>query len=135
MQSYGLPVGREVIDTVVWIGRFIESANVESVWPVFRPAVRAHFVGIAKKGQKSGDKAIHHAMLNRYGPIQTKGITKDQWSALAVATYVADKQAAGTLAPRFPLSMLHERDGSAFLISNTSKPENTKHQNTKAKVR
>jgi len=120
MQSYGLPVGREVFDTVCWIGRFIEASTAPVVWPVFRPAVRAHHLGVAKG--KSGDAAIRRAMLARFGPERTRGITKDQWSALAVATYVADRADSGHLPPKFPMAMLHHRDGFINLTSNkTSK--------------
>lgn len=106
MQSYGLPVGREVLDTVVWIGRFIEASTAPNIWPVFRPAVRAYFLGVTKKGVKSGDAAIRKAMLARYGAEHTHGLHSDQWSALALATYVADKEASGAKPPVYPVSML-----------------------------
>jgi len=116
MQSYGLPVGREVLDTVCWIGRFIEASTAAIVWPVFRPAVRAHHLGVVKG--KSGDAAIRRAMLARYGAEHTRGITKDQWSALAVATYVADKDAAGQCPPIVPVAMLHHRSGAIVTDSS-----------------
>jgi hypothetical protein len=115
MQSYGLPVGREVLDTVCWIGRFIEASTAPVVWPVFRPAVRAHHLGVAKG--KNGDAAIRKAMLTRYGTNNTRGITRDQWSALAVATFVSDKEAAGQCPPKFPIAMLHHLHGSVVIDS------------------
>lgn len=104
MQSYGLPIGQEVLSTVVWIGRFIEASAAPAVWPVFRPAVRAHFVGVAKRGNT--DKAIRSLMITRYGKEHTKGLVDDEWSALAVASYVQDKLAGGETPPQFPTSMM-----------------------------
>ncbi len=93
--SYGMPVGKDVFDTVRWIGRF------EQAWAhrggivtlVYRREVKLFHC----ETSKANDASIRAALLDRYGPgralaIGTKaapgpcyGIRKDEWSALAVA--------------------------------------------------
>lgn len=90
--SYGMPVGREVFETCVWIGRFVEA------WKgryrlVYRREVKMHIC----ESPKANDAAIRQALIDRFGPgkeraIGTKkapgplfGIKKDEWAALGVA--------------------------------------------------
>ena len=97
--SYGMPVGREVFETVRWIGRFEESAGQVPVVLVYRQEVKLHLCHSAK----ANDAAIRQALLDRFGPgreqaIGTKkapgplyGISGDVWSALAIAVTVSDR--------------------------------------------
>lgn len=97
--SYGMPVGKEIFDTCVWIGRFVQ------LWHqlcgtysfVYRKDVKLCLCG----DSKAKDSNIRQALLDRYprtgggatpqvgtkgqpGPLY--GMKKDLWSALAVAT-------------------------------------------------
>lgn len=97
--SYGMPVGREVFETCVWIGRFVQ------LWPfehhlVYRREVKIHLCGQAR----AKDGNIRQALIDRFGPgkeraIGTKrqpgplyGVKADVWAALAVAVTFADQQ-------------------------------------------
>jgi len=96
MQSFGMPVGQDVLDTCVWIGRFIEAwyrkTHTEPVI-VYRKEVKHHLCNqiVAK------DAHVRQALLDRFGPgkpravgtIKNKGplygISGHVWQALAVA--------------------------------------------------
>jgi len=93
--SYGMPVGKEVFETVLWIGRFVEVWNVlQNPWHlVFRKPVCVHHCGVAR----AKDPNIRRALLDKYGEVGTKkkpgplyGIRKDLWSALAVASFAVE---------------------------------------------
>jgi hypothetical protein len=96
--SYGLPVGSEVFDTVVWIGRFLESlirCNIPETDIVLmkRQEVKLHLC----HSPKANDATIRQALIDRYGPGKEKAvgvkanpgplyhIKADIWSALAIA--------------------------------------------------
>jgi hypothetical protein len=87
--SYGMPVGREVFDTCVWIGRFKQSWQLpEHVRLVFRKDVKMHLCG----SPRAKDSNIRQALLDKLGPQGTKkspgpthGVRSHAWAALAVA--------------------------------------------------
>lgn len=93
--SYGMPVGKEVFDTCVWIGRFLETVvsrgiNCEFV---YRKDVKVHLCG----SMKAKDSNIRQALVDRFGAPGTKkepgvlyGVSKDVWSALGVAVTYSD---------------------------------------------
>lgn len=87
------PLGREVADTLRWIGRFMEAARPLPVHLVTRRAVTAHHVD---GGTRYADKRIRAALIDRYGAGSERkggplhGIVKDLWSALAIGLYWAD---------------------------------------------
>lgn len=95
--SYGMAVGREVFDTCVWIGRFIEAWRGPNRL-VYRPEVKLHLTN----SRRAKDANIRAALIDRYGPgkelaIGKKatpgplyGLTGDCWSALAVAVTAAE---------------------------------------------
>jgi len=95
---YGMPVGHEVFDTCVWIGRFKErwielGGEVEFV---YRKDVKMNLCHT----MRAKDSNIRQALIDRYGgkgvavgvkksPGPLYGIKKDIWSALAVGlTYL-----------------------------------------------
>lgn len=89
--SYGMPVGKEVFDTCVWIGRFIEAWGGPYTL-VYRREVKMYLCG----NNTAKDGNIRQALIDRYGgqkaaigkkknPGPLYGISKDVWSALAVA--------------------------------------------------
>ncbi len=89
---YGMPVGRTVFETCVWIGRFIEAFKGEHEM-VYRKDIKIHFCNATK----AKDSNIRQALVDRFGEPGTKknkgklyGIKKDLWSALAVGTYYLD---------------------------------------------
>jgi hypothetical protein len=92
--SYGMPVGKEVFETVLWAGRFIQAFRSDHTL-VYRKDVKMHLCG----SMRAKDANIRQALLDRFGPQGTKkapgvtyGISKDVWAALAVAVTFADKQ-------------------------------------------
>jgi hypothetical protein len=105
VESYGMPVGREVFETVFWSGRFVEawqSRGLRFSWSRLpRRAVKLALCGTAR----ATDATIRCALLDRYGPgkeravgVKAKpgplyGIKADLWQALALAVTYQDQQA------------------------------------------
>lgn len=99
--SYGMPVGAEVFETCVEIGRYLEQWSQLYMGPVqrvYRREVKLHLCGSVR----ANDGNVRRAILDRFGPgrekaIGTKaspgplyGITADLWAALGVALVVCD---------------------------------------------
>jgi hypothetical protein len=90
--SYGMPVGREVFETCVWIGRLYQAyRGEEAPMLVYRKDVKVHCCGT----NTAKDGNVRQAMLDLFGPKGTKaspgptyGFSKDQWAALALAATV-----------------------------------------------
>lgn len=92
--SYGMPVGAEVFDTCVWIGRFQERWRVpDATLLIYRKDVKLHLCG----STKAKDANIRQALIDKFGPGKLKAVGKKStpgplygvkshgWSALAVA--------------------------------------------------
>jgi len=99
--SYGMPVGKEVFETCVWIGRFMECAleGSESVSRITRNEVKNEIC----HSSKAKDSNIRQALIDMFpktgldgknnpsgigtkkhqGPLY--GVSADMWAALAVA--------------------------------------------------
>jgi hypothetical protein len=109
--SYGMAVGREVFETCVWIGRFVESWNqsnegAEHPALIYRKDVKLHLCG----QPRAKDANIRAALIDRFGPGKGKaigkkaspgplyGVSSDVWSALAVAVTFADGAAKASAA-------------------------------------
>jgi hypothetical protein len=104
--SYGMPVGAEVFETCVWIGRFAERWFwKKGVLPVptlvYRKDVKMHLCG----STRAKDSNIRQALIDRYGgkekaigrkatPGPLYGMSGDCWSALAVAITAAESREA-----------------------------------------
>ena len=102
--SYGMPVGREVFETCVFIGRCAEAWNHQDVDPirVTRHEIKMHLCHSAR----ANDAAIRQALIDRFGPGKDRAIGKkaspgplyglagDEWAALALAVTVADRMEA-----------------------------------------
>jgi hypothetical protein len=92
--SYGMPVGREVFETCVWIGRFIEAFGSHYDNPtirVTRNEVKNHLCG----SSKAKDANVRQALIDLLGSPGTKkspggtyGVKSHMWSALGVAATV-----------------------------------------------
>lgn len=88
--SYGMPVGHEVFETCVWIGRFLEAwSDAHTI--VYRQQAKLALC----KSPRANDATIRQALLDRYGgkeravgrktaPGPLYGVSGDVWSALAV---------------------------------------------------
>lgn len=100
--SYGMPVGAEVFDTCVWIGRYLERCSSSQTPPVlvYRREVKLHHCGTAR----ANDANITQALIDRFAPgapnrgkgTKAKpgwfhGFKADIWQAYALAVYVADQ--------------------------------------------
>ena len=90
--AYGMAVGKEVFETCVWIGRFMEAAQCP-FHRTFRKDVKLHLCGT----MRAKDANIRQALLDRLGPQGTKkeqgptyGIKSHEWAALAVAIHAFD---------------------------------------------
>ena len=94
--SYGMPVGKEIFETCVWIGVFLALLKCfpahENCF-VYRKDVKLNLCGSVK----AKDGNIRQALIDRFGDPGTKtnpgklyGVSKDLWSALAVAVTYSD---------------------------------------------
>lgn len=99
--SYGMAVGREVFETCVWIGRFVQAWSCpDEVKLVYRKDVKMHLCGTTK----AKDANIRQALLDLFprtgggktpqigikaqpGPLF--GVSSHAWPALGVAVTVA----------------------------------------------
>jgi hypothetical protein len=94
--SYGMPVGKEVFETVLWIGRFAQVSSAFTL--VYRKEIKLFFCNSIK----ARDSNIRRALIDIYGEPGTKknkgftyGLKKDLWAALAVAMYARDSKCSG----------------------------------------
>ncbi len=91
--SYGMAVGREVFETVRWIGRFQQAwSEPEAVRLVYRREVKLYLCGNAR----AKDTNIRAALIDKLGPVGTKkepgllyGVKSHAWAAVAVAVTAA----------------------------------------------
>ena len=96
---YGMPVGKEVFETVKWIGRFECMLDRElKIWhtELYRMQVKMQMC----RSPKANDGTIRQALIDRYGgkekaiglkktPGILYGLSGDCWSALAlIQTYI-----------------------------------------------
>lgn len=90
--SYGMPVGAEVFETCVWIGRLYQAyRGEEAPCLVKRADVKLHLCG----NTRAKDGNVRQALLDLFGPKGTKkqpgptyGVKGDAWAALGVAAAV-----------------------------------------------
>lgn len=68
--SYGMPVGKEVFDTCVWIGRFKEIALLKNkeVKYIYRKDEKMNICN----SMKAKDSNIRQALIDRFGIVGTK---------------------------------------------------------------
>lgn len=94
--SYGMPVGREVFETCVWIGRFIEAWGGKNYRLVYRREVKSHLCG----SQKAKDANVWQAIVDKFGgstaigkkasPGPLYGVKSHARAALGVAITAAE---------------------------------------------
>jgi len=94
--SYGMPVGREVFETVLLIGRMMQIAYGREIIPnlVYRKDVKINLCG----STKAKDGNIRQALIDRFGVVGTKGkqgwffgVSKDIWAAISVGVTHIDE--------------------------------------------
>lgn len=96
----GMPAGKTVFDTCVWIGRFTQAYGAHRVQTILRPTVKANLCGSAR----AKDGNVRQAIIDRFGgkeiaigkkanPGILFGLSGDLWQALAVALTWWDKHA------------------------------------------
>jgi hypothetical protein len=99
IQSFGMPVGKTTLDSCIWAGRFIQcfldSGGMYFI-EVGRKRITSHF----NKSGKGNDSTIRQALIDRFEPSLEpgkrpcgilKGVSGDEWSALALVTYYFDE--------------------------------------------
>lgn len=91
---YGMAVGKEVFDTCIWIGRFLQQVDGRAS-VLYRKDVKMNLC----QSMKAKDANIRQALIDRFGQVGTKkapgklyGISGHAWAALALAVTWADKQ-------------------------------------------
>lgn len=103
--SYGMGVGKEVFETCVWIGRFIERCQ-SLACPfklVYRLQIKTHLCHSAR----AKDSNIRQAIIDRFGgkdkaigkkanPGPLWGVKSHLWAALALALFTQDLQGSGS---------------------------------------
>lgn len=105
--SYGMPVGVEVFETCVWIGRFIQAIG-NGIEPrfIYRKDEKMNLC----QSMKANDATIKQALVDRFAPGEknygkgTKkepgwfyGFSKDMWAAYAVGVTYYDRYIAPNL--------------------------------------
>ena len=93
IESFGMPVGREIFDTVWWAGRYAEALRDRELVRLSRRKVKTHLCGSAR----AKDPNVRQVILDRYGGAAAArkggplaGVSKDVWSALALAVTWAE---------------------------------------------
>lgn len=91
--SYGMAVGKEVFETVFWIGRFYEAAWSANKARIYRMQVKQHIC----HDSRAKDSNIRQALIDRFGGVGVKkapgwfyGFKADIWSAYAVGLTYAE---------------------------------------------
>lgn len=95
----GMPAGKTVFDTCIWIGRYIQALAPDPVDLVLRAPVKTHLCG----NPKATDANVTQALVDRFAidprnhgkgtkaePGFFYGFYKDIWQAYALAVYYAD---------------------------------------------
>jgi hypothetical protein len=94
--SYGMPVGREVFETVLYTGQLVYAARPRMTRLVYRREEKIYLCG----SMKAKDGNIRQALIDKLGAPgvkkaqgKTYGISGDEWAALAVAVTAAETEA------------------------------------------
>lgn len=90
---YGMPVGKTIFETCLWIGRFVEAwQGPHSL--VYRLDVKMHLCHSAR----AKDTNVSQALMDRFGVKGTKknpgalyGVRGGEWAALGVALTFAER--------------------------------------------
>lgn len=90
---YGMPVGKEIFETVLWIGQFKHAWGNSPFSFAYRKDIKIHHCN----SMKAKDSNIRQALIDRFGspgvkkkPGKLYGVSRDIWSAVAIATFYGD---------------------------------------------
>lgn len=101
--SYGMAVGKNVFETCVWIGKFVQQWVTFQHGPyeyIYRKDEKMHLCGT----MKAKDTNIRQAIMDRYGSTRQEvmgtkkapgplyGVSNDVWAAIAVAITSAEME-------------------------------------------
>ena len=91
--SYGMAVGKDVFETCVWIGRFVQALQGQDITYIYRKDEKMTLC----HSMKAKDSNIRQALIDRYAKHDFKngkgtkkqqdtfyGVSKDVWQAIAV---------------------------------------------------
>jgi len=91
--SYGMPVGKEIFDTVFWIGRFWEASDSPRKKLVYRKDEKMNLCG----SMRAKDANIRQALIDRFGIVGKKktpgwfyGFKADIWQCYACGVTYLD---------------------------------------------
>lgn len=91
--SYGMPVGENVFQTCIWIGRFLQALWPNPFYQIPNAAVRGYLC----RSSKARDVNVRAALIEKHGPVGVKknpgpfyGCSGHMWSAAAVAVTFAE---------------------------------------------
>ena len=100
IKSYGMPVGAEVFETCVWIGRYLELfTTICNVDLVYRADIKLHHCHTSKAKDSNITQALidrfasgtgNHGKGTKANPGWFYGFKADIWAAYALAVYTAD---------------------------------------------
>ncbi len=99
--SYGMTVGRDTFETVLWIGRFVQKwADTTRNYSKPHRCVKVYRQDAKKcvcRTHKASDADVRSALIARLGDVGTKkapgplyGVKSHAWAALAVAVTAED---------------------------------------------
>lgn len=90
----GMPVGSEIFDTCIWIGRFTQAFGAERTHRLLRATIKTHICG----SPRAKDANVRQALIDRFGgktAIKKGGplykVSSHCWAALAVAITFAEQ--------------------------------------------
>lgn len=99
--SYGMAVGKDVFETCVWIGRFVQAIHPREHIFVYRKDEKLCLCG----SLKAKDSNIRQALIDRYAKFDFKngkgvkknpdtfyGVSKDVWQAISVGVTCYENQ-------------------------------------------
>lgn len=93
--SYGMPVGKEIFETVFWIGRYWEASDGTRREKIYRKDVKVNLCA----SSRAKDANVRQALIDRFGEVGTKknpgwfyGFKADIWAAYAVGVAHMDIQ-------------------------------------------
>ena len=102
--SYGMPVGKDVFETCVWIGQFVHAIKGHKYDFIYRKDEKMTLCG----SMNAKDSNIRQALIDRYAMFDFKngkgtkklpdtfyGVSKDVWQAIAVGVTYYEKLKEG----------------------------------------
>jgi hypothetical protein len=128
---YGMAAGKDLFETALWVGRFIQAAEqIGMKWQkVYRKDVKLFFC----QSMRAKDGNIRRTLIDRFGdpgkkkdPGKLYGVSGDEWSALAVAVFFSETRgnadSGAFSSPEGPQVGVRTRDlerGNVFIWGET----------------